>query len=193
MEAETTQANAKEMLCDTFIYSVKRAKASRRALARVRARFSVRRLGQEFERIARPGRKEAEPAGGAPIGGSMQHSPEPAKPAFCHVLPADPLEVQVSASRAMGIENEAGRNTPGVEPRLALAASPGPHSQKSTEKVRRPMAMRAPAVHPTAIRTNQWAPCPTLTPRKHRPVPLVTATSALRRPFPFPWLPKRPV
>ena len=78
-------------------------------------------------------RKEAVPAGGAPVGGNMEQTKQPCEwPAA--VFPRDPLQVHVAAEPAVRIANITNRDGPGIKARIAATASPWP-KQRDTNHV----------------------------------------------------------
>jgi hypothetical protein len=119
--------------------------------------------------LARPGRRcrenvreasqreEAFSAGIAAIGGKAQSPLEPTQPAFLHPGAGDTLQIEVSASRAVGLPGVRDRYDPRIKAFLAGKASPRAQSEKSHQQIAPAVSARTSAQITPAARTDHTA------------------------------------
>jgi hypothetical protein len=104
--------------------------------------------------------EESLPARITTIGRKMQEALGKEHRPILHAVAGNTLQIEISASRAVGETGKAQRDPPGIKPSVARVAAPGSAPREREHKIHHSRTMRAEAIGAAALRTDHRTTLP---------------------------------
>jgi hypothetical protein len=103
-----------------------------------------------------------QPARIAAIGSKTQAAWQEIPNAARDAIRRNALQIEISAPRAVSVSRKRNRNAPGVKPKIAGVAPPGPEPGEASQKIQNSGSARPEAVGTAALGTNHDQTPPSL-------------------------------